>query len=45
MNNKDIDRLIQAYIKGYISYEKLISLIDELEKKDKPNIVEPPIIY
>lgn len=45
MKNKDIDRLIRLCIKGWITYEELIKHLDELEKKDKPKLPEPPRVY
>lgn len=45
MKNKDIDRLIRLCIKGWITYDELIKRLDELEKKDKPDMPEPPTVY
>lgn len=43
MKNKDIEtRLIEMYIKGWITKEELDKKLDELSKKDMP---EPPTIY
>lgn len=42
MKNKDIDTLIRLCIRGWITYEELIELIDKLEKE---NLKEPPTIY
>lgn len=45
MKNKDIERLIEMYAKDLITYEELMEYINRLEKKDKPDLPEPPIIY
>lgn len=42
MKNKDIERLIELYLKGWITYEELITYKDRLEKPEKK---EPPVIY
>ena len=42
MKNKDIDRLIELYLKGWITYEELIIYKDRLEKKEMP---EPPTVH
>jgi len=45
LKNKDIDRLIRLCIKGWITYEELIKRLDEIEKKDNPELPEPPRVY
>lgn len=46
MKNKDIEtRLIEMYIREWITKEELIKRLDELEKKDKPDMPEPPRVY
>ena len=46
MVNKDIERrLIEMYIRGWITKEELIKRLDELEKPDKPSLPELPKIY
>lgn len=46
MLNKDIEqRLIEMYIKGWITKEELDKQLEKLDKKDKPDMKEPPIIY
>lgn len=43
MINKDIEtRLIEMYIKGWITKEELEEKLEELDKKE---MKEPPIIY
>lgn len=43
MINKDIEtRLIEMYIRGWITKEELE---EKLEKLDKPDMPEPPTIY
>lgn len=43
MKNKDIEtRLIEMYIKGWITKEELDKELDRLDKKEMP---EPPTIY
>lgn len=43
MSKEDI--LIRLCIKGWITKEELIKRLDELEKPDKPEMKEPPVIY
>ena len=46
MVNKDIEqRLLDLYIKGWITKEELMSKLEALDKKDKPDIPEPPTVY
>ena len=42
MINKDIERLIELYLKGWITYEELIAYKERLEKG---NLKEPPVLY
>lgn len=43
MKNKDIEtRLIEMYIKGWITKEELDRKLEQLDKKDMP---EPPTVY
>ena len=43
MINKDIEqRLIEMYIRGWITKEELE---EKLEKLDKPDMPEPPTVY
>ena len=44
--NKDIEtRLIEMYIKGWITKEQLEGQLDKLEESDKPDMPEPPTVY
>ena len=46
MKNKDIEaRLIEMYIKEWITKEELMSKLEALDKKDKPDMPEPPTVY
>ena len=49
MINKDIKhRLIEMYIRGWITKEELEEQLDKLDKLDKPDksdIPEPPTVY
>lgn len=46
MINKDIEaRLLEMCIKGWITKEELDSKLEALDKKDKPDMPEPPVIY
>lgn len=46
MVNKDIEqRLIEMYIKEYITKEELMRKLEALDKKDKPDMPEPPTVY
>lgn len=46
MKNKDIEtRLIEMYIRGWITKEELDSKLEQLDKKDTPDMPEPPTIY
>ncbi len=43
MKNKDIEaRLIELYIKGWITKEELVGKLEELDRKEMP---EPPTVY
>ena len=43
MKNKDIEtRLIEMYVKGWITKEELEERLEKLDKKDMP---EPPTVY
>jgi len=44
--NKDIEtRLIEMYIRGWITKEELEERLEKLEKSDKPDMPEPPTVY
>lgn len=45
MINRDIERLIELYLKGWITYEELIAYKERLEKSEKKDFPEPPTIY
>ena len=46
MKNKDIEtRLIELYIRGWITKEELNKKLEALEKKDKPDMPKPPTVY
>lgn len=46
MINKDIkQRLIEMYIKEWITKEELEEQLDKLEESDKPDMPEPPTVY
>lgn len=46
MINKDIEtRLIEMYIRGWITKEELEEKLEKLDKPDKPDMPEPPTIY
>lgn len=46
MINKDIEqRLIEMYIRGWITKEELEEQLDKLEESDKPDMPEPPKVY
>ena len=46
MVNKDIEtRLIEMYIRGWITKEELEERLEKLEKSDKPDMPEPPTVY
>lgn len=46
MINKDIEqKLIEMYIKEYITKEELEERLKKLEKSDKPDMPEPPTVY
>lgn len=46
MINKDIEaRLIEMYIKGWITKEELDKQLEKLDKKDRPDMPEPPTVY
>ena len=46
MKNKDIEtRLIEMYIKGWITKEELEERLEKLDKKDKKDLPEPPTVY
>lgn len=46
MINKDIEtRLIEMYIRGWITKEELEERLEKLEKSDKPDMPEPPTVY
>lgn len=46
MINKDIEqRLIEMYIRGWITKEELDEKLNKLDEPDKPSIPEPPTIY
>lgn len=49
MINKDIEtRLIEMYIKGWITKEELETQLKKLDKSDeadKPDMPEPPPVY
>lgn len=46
MKNKDIEaRLLEMYIRGWITKEELMSKLEAIDKKDKPDVPEPPTIY
>lgn len=46
MINKDIEtRLIEMYIRGWITKEELEERLDKLEESDKPDMPEPPAVY
>ena len=46
MINKDIEtRLIEMYIRGWITKEEQEERLEKLEKSDKPDMPEPPTVY
>ena len=46
MINKDIEtRLIEMYIKGWITKEELEERLAKLDEPDKPDMPEPPPVY
>ena len=46
MKNKDIEtKLKELYIKGWITKEELMNKLEALDKKDKPDMPEPPTVY
>lgn len=46
MKNKDIEtRLIEMYIRGWITKEQLEEQLDKLDESNKPNMPEPPTVY
>lgn len=46
MKNKDIEtRLIEMYIRGWITKEELEEKLDKLDETDKPDMPEPPPVY
>lgn len=46
MKNKDIEtRLIELYIRGWITKEELDRKLKQLDKKDKPDMPKPPRVY
>lgn len=46
MKNKDIEtRLIEMYIREWITKEELMSKLEALDKKDKPDMPKPPRVY
>lgn len=49
MKNKDIEtRLIEMYIRGWITKEELEKQLEKLDKSneaDKPDMPEPPAVY
>lgn len=46
MINKDIEqRLIEMYIRGWITKEELEERLDKLDESDKPDMPEPPKVY
>jgi len=46
LKNKDIEtRLIEMYIRGWITKEELDRKLEAIDKKDKPDMPEPPTVY
>jgi len=46
LKNKDIEtRLIEMYIRGWITKEELEEKLDKLDETDKPDMPEPPPVY
>lgn len=46
MKNKNIkQRLIEMYIKEWITKEELEEQLDKLDESDKPDLPEPPTVY
>lgn len=46
MKNKDIEtRLIEMYIKGWITKEELEKQLEKSNEADKPDMPEPPTVY
>ena len=46
LKNKDIEtRLIEMYIRGWITKEELEEQLDKLDESDKPDMPEPPTVY
>lgn len=46
MKNKDIEaRLIEMYIRGWITKEELEERLEKLEESDKSDMPEPPTVY
>ena len=46
MINKDIEqRLIEIYIRGWITKEELDEKLNKLDESNKPDMPEPPTVY